>query len=81
MLDKVLTMFPPRFHKWQLAKFAEPAAWLNARLAFTRTAAVWSMVGHVVGKQQPAAVAHIRTGAKVLCLVGRHVTPEKTQSL
>ncbi|GAB4817356.1 hypothetical protein N2152v2_004402 [Parachlorella kessleri] len=49
LLDKVLAMFPPRFHKWQLAKFPEPAAWLNARLAFTRTAAVWSMVGHVVG--------------------------------
>ena len=30
-------------------KFTEPAAWLTARRAYTRTAAVWSMVGHVVG--------------------------------
>lgn len=50
LLDKVLAMFPPRFHRWQLAKFPEPAAWLNARLAFTRTAAVWCMVGHIVGE-------------------------------
>lgn len=30
-------------------RFPEPAAWLAARMAFTRTAAVWSMVGHIVG--------------------------------
>ncbi|KAI3426356.1 hypothetical protein D9Q98_008728 [Chlorella vulgaris] len=49
VLDEVLQGFPPLFHRWQLTKFTEPAAWFNARLAFTRTAAVWSMVGHVVG--------------------------------
>lgn len=35
----------PRF----LGKWGEPAAWLNARLAYTRTTAVWCMVGHIVG--------------------------------
>ena len=40
LVDTVLAIFPPRFHVWLLAKFTEPAAWLNARLAFTRTAAV-----------------------------------------
>ena len=40
LLDTVLGLLPPRFHVWLLAKFTEPAAWLNARLAFTRTAAV-----------------------------------------
>ncbi|KAK9807336.1 hypothetical protein WJX73_002849 [Symbiochloris irregularis] len=49
LLDRVLTMYPPRMHRWQLARFPEPAAWHAARMAFTRTAAVWSMVGHIVG--------------------------------
>ncbi|BDA43155.1 Serine/threonine-protein kinase ATR at C-terminar half [Coccomyxa sp. Obi] len=48
-LNKVLQMFPPRLHRWLLSKWSEPAAWHNARLAFTRTNAVWSMVGHIVG--------------------------------
>ena len=50
LLEKILAHFPPVFHKWQLARFPEPAAWLSARLAFTRTAAAWSMVGHIVGE-------------------------------
>ena len=37
------------FHKWFLSSFAEPAAWFRARLAFAHTAAVWSMVGHILG--------------------------------
>ncbi|KAL4421833.1 hypothetical protein ABPG77_001622 [Micractinium sp. CCAP 211/92] len=49
VLDEVLQNWPPLFHRWQLDNFTEPAAWLNARLAYTRTAAVWSMVGHTVG--------------------------------
>lgn len=49
MLDELLHEFPPLFHRWLLARFPEPAAWLTARLAYSRTAAVWSMVGHVVG--------------------------------
>jgi hypothetical protein len=44
LLDKVLQMFPPRLHRWLLSMWSEPAAWHNARLCFTRTAAVWSMV-------------------------------------
>lgn len=36
MMGKVLGMVPPRMHKWMLAKFPEPAAWLQARLNFTR---------------------------------------------
>ena len=44
LLDRVLGMFPPRMHTWLLSKWSEPAAWHSARLAFTRTAAVWSMV-------------------------------------
>ena len=44
LLNKWLQIFPPRMHRWQLARWSEPAAWHAARLAFTRTAAVWSMV-------------------------------------
>ncbi|XP_057494820.1 serine/threonine-protein kinase ATR isoform X1 [Actinidia eriantha] len=47
--SKILPMFPPAFHKWFLNTFSEPAAWFRARVAFSHTAAVWSMVGHIVG--------------------------------
>ena len=49
LLDKLLAMNPPVLHRWFLARFPEPATWHNARLGFTRTTAVWSMVGHIVG--------------------------------
>ena len=49
LLDKVLSQFPPKLHKWFLSRFPEPSAWLESRLNFSRTAAVWSMVGHIVG--------------------------------
>ena len=48
-LDQVLAFLPPRLHRWFTRKWAEPAAWHSARLAFARTAAVWSMVGHICG--------------------------------
>lgn len=48
-LERTLRAYPPQFHRWFLEKFPEPAAWLNGRLAFTRTYAVWCMVGHTVG--------------------------------
>lgn len=49
LLQSVLELFPPRLHRWMLNKFPEPSAWLDARLRFSRSAAVWCMVGHVVG--------------------------------
>ena len=45
----ILTEFPPRFHKWFHMQFSEPAAWFEARTLFTRSAAAWSMVGHIIG--------------------------------
>ncbi len=47
--DKVLAKFPPVFHEWFLATFPDPTAWLQARSAYARTAAVMSMVGFVLG--------------------------------
>ena len=43
LLDRILNAYLPRLHLWQLAKFSEPATWHAARLAFTRTCAVWCM--------------------------------------
>ena len=36
-------------HRHFTANFPEPASWHNARMAFTRTCAVWCMVGHMLG--------------------------------
>uniref|UniRef100_V5E7L0 non-specific serine/threonine protein kinase n=2 Tax=Kalmanozyma brasiliensis (strain GHG001) TaxID=1365824 RepID=V5E7L0_KALBG len=47
--DKVLSRFAPVFHEWFLATFPDPTAWLQARSAYARTAAVMSMVGFVLG--------------------------------
>lgn len=47
--DKVLEMFPPMLHKWFLDRFPEPTSWFEARLKFSRSAAAWSMVGHILG--------------------------------
>lgn len=47
--DSLSRRFPPVFHEWFLETFPEPSAWLRARLAYSRTAAVMSMVGFVLG--------------------------------
>ena len=46
---EVLPRYPPCFHHWFLQRYPEPTAWFEARTTFTRSAAVWSAVGHVVG--------------------------------
>lgn len=40
---------PSVFYQWFLESFPDPTGWFQARLAFARSAAVWSMVGYVVG--------------------------------
>ncbi|OWP07483.1 protein kinase rad [Marssonina coronariae] len=47
--EKVLGNFPPIFHRWFVAQFPEPSAWLAARLRYTRSCAVMSMVGTILG--------------------------------
>jgi len=47
--ERILPAFPPIFHRWFLNNFTEPTAWLEARLAYSRTLAVMSMIGFVVG--------------------------------
>ncbi|KIX95534.1 uncharacterized protein Z520_08654 [Fonsecaea multimorphosa CBS 102226] len=46
---QILTKFPPVFHEWFVESFPDPSAWFNARLRYTRSAAVMSIVGHVLG--------------------------------
>ena len=45
----ILPRFPAVFHKWFVLSFSDPSAWFEARLTFSRSAAVWSMVGHMIG--------------------------------
>lgn len=47
--EEVLTSFNPVFHEWFVDMFPEPSAWFEARLRYTRSCAVMSMVGHVLG--------------------------------
>ncbi len=49
LLKKVMSMFPPVFHRFFLNSFPDPVRWMSARRAYANTCAVWSMVGHVVG--------------------------------
>jgi serine/threonine-protein kinase ATR len=45
----VLDKYQPCFHRWFIERFIDPTAWLESRLTFTRSCAVWAAVGHVVG--------------------------------
>lgn len=47
--DRILKTFPEVFYEWFSESFPDPTAWFNARLRYTRTTAVMSMVGHVLG--------------------------------
>lgn len=37
------------FHEWFVETFPEPSAWLASRMTYSRTAAVMSMVGFILG--------------------------------
>ncbi|KAF2633644.1 hypothetical protein BU25DRAFT_381226 [Macroventuria anomochaeta] len=47
--EKILGKFQPVLHEWFVETFPEPEAWLSARLRYTRSCAVMSIVGHVLG--------------------------------
>ncbi|RDW67089.1 protein kinase MEC1 [Aspergillus mulundensis] len=47
--DKILASFPPVLHEWFVEVFPETGAWFAARLRYTRSCAVMSMVGYVLG--------------------------------
>ncbi|KAK3363362.1 phosphatidyl inositol 3-kinase-like protein [Lasiosphaeria hispida] len=45
----VLGMFPPVLSDWFISQFPNPSAWFGARLKYTRSCAVMSMVGTILG--------------------------------
>lgn len=47
--ERILGKFPPVLHEWFVETFPEPEAWFAARLRYTRSCAVMSIVGHVLG--------------------------------
>ncbi|XP_032809792.1 serine/threonine-protein kinase ATR [Petromyzon marinus] len=47
--DKLLPPHPPVFHEWFLRTFPDPTSWYSSRLGYTRSTAVMSMVGYVLG--------------------------------
>lgn len=49
MWHKIQQMSQPVLYRWFLEQFPGGDAWYNAKLNFTRTYAVWSMVGHIIG--------------------------------
>jgi serine/threonine-protein kinase ATR len=46
---ELVPKFPPVFYQWFKEIAPEPTAWFAARRRFTRTAAVMSMAGYIVG--------------------------------
>ncbi|BCR99011.1 protein kinase MEC1 [Aspergillus luchuensis] len=46
---KVLSKFPPVLYEWFIEMFPEAGSWFAARIRYTRSCAVMSMVGHVLG--------------------------------
>ncbi|KHJ35348.1 putative protein kinase rad3 [Erysiphe necator] len=47
--EKVLGAFPPVMYQWFVSQFPEPSSWFTARLRYTRSCAVMSMVGTILG--------------------------------
>ncbi|CAN9100906.1 unnamed protein product [Alternaria alternata] len=47
--ERILGKFVPVLHEWFVETFPEPEAWFAARLRYTRSCAVMSIVGHVLG--------------------------------
>jgi serine/threonine-protein kinase ATR len=47
--EQVLPKFPAVLYEWFIESFPEPDSWFTARLRYTRSCAVMSIVGHVLG--------------------------------
>jgi serine/threonine-protein kinase ATR len=45
----LLPQYPPVFHEWFVERFPEPGQWFSSRLSYSRTLAVMSIVGYVLG--------------------------------
>ena len=49
LIKELMAELPPVLHHWFVDQFRAPSAWFEARLAFTRSCAVMSMIGYSVG--------------------------------
>lgn len=49
LIQSLMAELPPVLHLWLMEQFGEPSRWFEARLAFTRSCAVMSMIGFAVG--------------------------------
>jgi serine/threonine-protein kinase ATR len=49
LTKQLMYELPPVLHRWLVDSFRDPTAWFDARLAFTRSCAVMSMIGFSVG--------------------------------
>jgi len=47
--DAIIPKFPPILYEWFIGTFPDPESWFAARLRYTRSAAVMSIVGHALG--------------------------------
>ncbi|KAI1816156.1 phosphatidylinositol 3 [Poronia punctata] len=47
--EGVLSIFPPVLPNWFISQFPNPSTWFTARLRYTRSCAVMSMVGTILG--------------------------------
>ena len=86
--ETVLPQFPAVFQDWFVETFPDPSAWLAARLRYTRSCAVMSMVGHVLGlgdrhgenillEEDSAGVLHVDFN----CLFDKGLTFEKPETV
>jgi serine/threonine-protein kinase ATR len=48
-VNVILPRMPPVLHLWQIACFRGMSQWIQSRMTYTRSVAVWSMVGYVLG--------------------------------
>lgn len=49
LFENICKEFPPVLHQWFIDQFSDPAVWYLARRRYTRTAAVMSIVGYIIG--------------------------------
>ncbi len=49
VFESLCAEYPPVLRYWFLQRFPEPAAWFYSRSCYSRSAAVWSIVGFIVG--------------------------------
>ncbi|KAM6960680.1 serine/threonine-protein kinase ATR [Aplochiton taeniatus] len=47
--DVLCARHPPIFHEWFLRTFPDPTSWYSSRSAYSRSTAVMSMVGYILG--------------------------------